>query len=87
MTGKEKRAMRTGLAFVSPWIIGFAIFMVYPILASVYYSFCEYSVLDKARWIGTANYVDLIHDKLFWKSLSNTLFFSILSVPIGLAVA
>jgi multiple sugar transport system permease protein len=79
--------MWAGLAFVSPWLIGLGLFLLFPIIASLYYSFCEYSVLDRARPIGLTNYADLLQDKLFWKSLLNTLFYAVLSVPLGLVLA
>ncbi|NIR02912.1 MAG: sugar ABC transporter permease, partial [Gemmatimonadales bacterium] len=87
MSRLRRRKTLAGLAFVSPWLVGLGLFLLYPIVASLYYSFCEYSVLDRARPIGAANYVDLLRDKLFWKSLFNTLFYAALSVPLGLMLA
>ncbi len=87
MKGLSRREMWAGLAFVSPWIVGLGVFLLYPILASLYYSFCDYSVFREARPIGATNYVDLASDKLFWKSLLNTLYFAALSVPLGLILA
>jgi multiple sugar transport system permease protein len=72
---------------VSPWIIGLGVFLLYPILASFYYSLCDFSVFYEARFIGVANYADIFQDKVFWKSLLNTLFFAALSVPLGLMLA
>jgi multiple sugar transport system permease protein len=82
-----RRKAWAGIAFVSPWLVGLGLFMLYPVVASLYYSFCEYSVLDRARPIGLANYADLMQDKLFWKSLLNTLYYAVLSVPLGLTLA
>ena len=87
MKGLSRRETWAGLAFVSPWIIGLGVFLLYPILASLYYSLCDYSVFYKARFIGVANYIDIVQDKVFWKSLLNTLFFAALSVPLGLMLA
>lgn len=84
---RGRREMRAGLAFVSPWLVGMGLFMLYPIAASLYYSFCEYSVLDRARPIGLANYADLARDALFWRSLLNTLYYAVLAVPLGLVLA
>jgi len=85
--GLSRRETWAGLAFVSPWIIGLGVFLLYPILASFYYSFCDYSVFYKPHFIGAANYIDLAGDEVFWKSLLNTLFFAALSVPLGLLLA
>jgi multiple sugar transport system permease protein len=79
--------MWAGLAFVSPWAVGLGLFLLYPIAASLYYSFCDYSILDRARPLGLANYADLFADKLYLKSLLNTLFYAALSMPLGLALA
>ena len=74
-----------GLAFTSPFIVGFFVFTLYPLLASFYYSFTQYSILTPSRWIGLANYSNLFtRDDLFWTSLGNTLYFVSLSVPLGL---
>ncbi len=77
----------TGFGFIGLWIIGLGVFTVYPVLASLYYSFCDYSILQKPVWIGWENYHNLVRDDLFWKSLWNTLFFAAFSVPLGLVVS
>ena len=87
MKGLSRREMWAGLAFVSPSIVGLGVFLLYPILASLYYSFCDYSVFREARPIGTANYVDLASDKLFWKSLLNTLYFAAIFLPLSTVIA
>src|SRR5690554_5902485 len=81
MSPGRKRSLLTGLFFISPWIIGFLLFTLGPILLSVYYSFTSYNVFNPARWIGSANYITLFEDPLFFKSLSNTAYYTFLSVP------
>jgi multiple sugar transport system permease protein len=76
------------LAFASPWIIGFCWFQLYPILASLYYSFTSYNILRPPVFVGLANYQNLFgHDELFLKALTNTAIFTLVSVPLGLTVA
>lgn len=87
MTRGEWRDVRIGLIFISPWIVGFLAFTLYPVLASVYYSFCDYDVLSKPVWIGMLNYRDMFTDAVFWKSLFNTLYFTAFSLPLGLVLA
>jgi len=87
MTRSARRQTRAGLAFISPWLVGLGVFLLYPIIASLYYSFCDYSVLDRARPMGLANYGELLGDELYLKSLVNSLFYAALSVPLGLALA
>jgi multiple sugar transport system permease protein len=77
----------TALAFISPWIIGFLVFTLYPVLASLYYSFCDYDVLSRPIWVGLLNYQDMATDHVYWQSLGNTLLFSLISLPLGLSVA
>jgi len=77
-----------GIAFISPWLIGFVAWTIYPILASLYYSFTQYDVLNPPKWIGLKNYVELLlEDGKFRIVLGNTLYFVILGVPVGVVVA
>ncbi|MFH0878928.1 MAG: sugar ABC transporter permease [Lentisphaerota bacterium] len=87
MTRGEFRNLLIGLAFISPWIAGFVAFTVYPVGASLYYSFCDYDVLSKPVWIGALNYTDMVSDSVFWKSLYNTLYYAGLSLPFCLVLA
>ena len=87
MTRGEKRNLWLGLAFISPWIIGFLVFTVYPVCASIFYSFCDYDVLSKPVWVGLLNYRDMASDQVFWKSVANTLLFNVMALPLGLVSA
>ena len=87
MTRREWRNLGIGLAFISPWIIGFLAFTLYPALASIYYSFCDYDVFSRPVWVGLLNYRDMFTDKVFWKSLYNTFYYTIFSLPLCLVVS
>ncbi len=87
MNTGDRRRLWTGLAFVSPWLVGFTAFTVYPVLASLYYSFCDYDVLSRPIWVGLLNYRDMATDSVYWQSLGNTLVFSAISLPLGLVFA
>jgi multiple sugar transport system permease protein len=80
---QSRRQLRAGLGFTALWVVGLGVFTAYPVLASVYYSFCDYSVLTSPVWIGTENYQRLWQDDLFWRALRNTLYFAVFSVPLG----
>jgi multiple sugar transport system permease protein len=70
-------------AFISPWILGFLIFTVYPIGASLYFSFTDYHVTAPPEWVGLDNYRYMFtKDSVFWKSLGNTFYYVGLSVPL-----
>ena len=70
--------------FISPWIVGFIIFTAYPLIASAYYSLCDYDVLTKPVFIGLSNYQEMFSDSVFWQSLFNTLIYAAFAIPIGL---
>ena len=77
----------SGWIAASPWIAGFLLFTGGPILFSVVISFCDYDVLNPARFVGTENYQWMFrHDALLWKSIGNTAFM-IIGVPLGMAVS
>ena len=74
-----------GFIFVSPWVIGFLVFGLYPILVSFYYSLCQYDVLRIPQFIGLRNYHQLLfEDNYFWLSIWNTLVYTILRVPLSI---
>jgi multiple sugar transport system permease protein len=77
-----------GYLFISPWIIGFIVFTVGPMLASFYYSFTDYNLASVPKWVGIDNYVHLLtQDPLFWKSLQVTLYYAVMALPLGLALS
>ncbi|UCH36216.1 MAG: sugar ABC transporter permease [Armatimonadota bacterium] len=84
---RRPRSLYAALAFISPWLVGLAAFTLYPIVASFYHSFCDYSVLQPAQFIGGANYADLVTDEVFWKTLRNTAFYAAFALPLGLVVS
>lgn len=72
-----------GLFFVSPFIIGFIVFMLGPILFSFYGSFTNYNLTSKMDFIGFHNFKRMFtQDELFWKSLYNTAYYVVLNVPL-----
>ncbi len=81
MTKTTKRNLVTALLFISPWVIGFLVFTLGPIVLSVYYSFSAYNVFQPPIWIGLDNYTTIMDDPLFYKSLYNTVYYTALSVP------
>ena len=79
---QEARRTVQGLLFVSPWIIGFLLFTVYPTLASFYYSLTHYDVLRPPRFVGLENYWELfLADDMFRTALYNTVWFVVIGVP------
>jgi len=63
----------TGIAFCSPLIVGLIAFTILPVGASLWFSFCNYPILDPPRFVGVANYAEMAHDDQFWHSVRNKL--------------
>jgi multiple sugar transport system permease protein len=77
-----------GFMFAAPWIIGFLIFVVAPLLASLYWSFTNYKIPNPPNWVGLENYIRLImQDKEFRGSLVNTLFLTVVGLPLQIGVS
>jgi multiple sugar transport system permease protein len=73
--------------FASPWIIGFVVFLLGPMIASVYISMTDWDSFTPPHWVGLDNYVQLLtDDPVFWKALSNTFYYAAISVPLGLVI-
>lgn len=70
-----------GLLMVTPYLLQFIIFIFFTLLASLYFSFSSYDMLNPPEWIGLENYNKLIQDPVFWQSLKNTIYFTVLFVP------
>jgi multiple sugar transport system permease protein len=77
----------SGYAFISPWLIGFLAFSLIPILSSVYFSLTEYDLLSEPIFTGMKNFIKMMRDGIFWKSLSVTFFYVFFAVPLRLVFA
>src|SRR5258705_1793036 len=84
---RDHRSLLLGLLFISPWIAGFFLFLVYPVLSNFYLGMTQYSGFGEPEWTGFQNYQQLVRDPLFWSSLYNTFYYVILAVPLGVVVA
>jgi len=83
LSPETRRGLTMGLLFISPWILGFLAFQVYPFFASFYYSLTFFPVLDVPKWIGVRNYVRLAEDPRFLTSLYNSAYYALFAVPLG----
>lgn len=78
---------RGGWLCAMPWIVGFVVFTGGPILFSIIISFCQYDILNPARFTGLENYHWMFtRDPLFWKSMYNTVFM-VIGIPLGMALS
>jgi len=87
-TPLQRREAMEGYLWIMPWVIGFIVFSLGPIIASLYLSFTKYKIGGTPEWIGWANYQEaFFKDKLFWPSLSRTAYFSVATVFLGVALS
>jgi multiple sugar transport system permease protein len=85
---KTRRDMMWGLIFISPWIVGFLLFTLYPTLASFYYSFTDKALVKAPNFIGLKNYTTLFtDDDLFGKAISNTVYMVVFGVTFNIFFA
>ena len=82
------RSRTLGLVYLSPYIVGLLVFTAIPFLASLYLSFTDYNLMSSPKWTGLENYIDLFfNDRTFRRSLSVTLLYVFITVPLKLAFA
>jgi multiple sugar transport system permease protein len=80
------RRQLLALAFMSPWIIGFCAFYVYPVVSSLYFSFTRYDLLTDPVWVGLDNYRFMFSsDGRFWTAVYNTAWIVAVIVPLQVA--
>ena len=80
----QRREALEGYLWISPWVIGFVIFALGPIIASAYLSLTQYKIGGSPVWIGLANYKEAFFiDKQFWPSLGRTIYYSMAVVALG----
>ena len=84
----ERRQLLTGLLFVSPWLLGFLMWTLYPLASSFYYSLTRYDLLRPPVFIQLQNYREiLVTDPHFKIVIKNTLFYVGLGTPLAVATA
>jgi multiple sugar transport system permease protein len=83
---RKRRRDRAGYVFLLPWFIGM-LFTIVPFFASLYLAFTDYNLLNAPRWIGFANFREMLADPLLRQSMKVTFLYTFISVPLSLAVA
>jgi len=88
MSRIERRQLFFGLLFASPWLIGFLMWTVYPMLSSIYFSFTRYDLLRPPVFIGFQNFKEIFFtDPRMGNVIKNTLYYVLLSVPLSTITA
>ena len=73
--------------FLLPNLLGFLVFIFWPLIASFGLSFTSWDLLTPIKWVGLENYKTLISDQVFWKVLWNTIYFTVGNVPVGIILS
>lgn len=79
---KNWRQWLAGYLMLLPNFLGFFVFMLIPILATIYIGFTNWDLINAPRWVGLLNYKILLRDPIFWTSLKKTILFTIVNVPV-----
>ena len=92
LNARKVRINVAGWLFIAPLIVYFAVFQLAPMIMSLVYSFTEWNMRSDAKWVGFANYIDLLTNKdnlfpHFWPSLGVTLEYMLLSIPASVVLA
>jgi multiple sugar transport system permease protein len=82
--GRDNKA---GYLFLLPWLIGLFVITIGPLIASLYLSFTEYSLIQPPEWIGVDNYVRMLHDDRLHNALKVTFIYVFVGVPLQLILA
>lgn len=82
-----RRDERRFYLFILPWLLGLVLFQAGPILAALALSFTDWNLVAAPEWRGVTHYDELSRDPLFHTALRNTLYYSLVSVPLGVALA
>ncbi len=83
--GLRRREALWGYLFISPWLIGFVLFTLGPMVASLVLSLTEYKITTPPVFLGLANYLKLFtDDPKFWRSLGITVKFAVVAIPLNL---
>ena len=81
----RQRRNLAGYLFISPVILGYLLWVAGPMLMAIWLSLTEWDMLRPATFVGLSNYQQMLYDDLFWKSLSVTFYYTLVSVPLSLA--
>ena len=84
LSAAARREQNWGWFMVAPTIIGLLILNVWPFIQTLYASFCEHLGFGNYEFIGWGNYIAMFQDPDFWKATWNTVYFCILTVPVGI---
>ena len=83
----RKKQTKYFYLFILPWIIGFIVFTIYPMVSSLYFSLTKYDVVTAPQFVGLENYKMMLNDSTLRISIKATLLYTLINVPIGLLLS
>ena len=72
------------MVFLTPWLVGLAGLVMLPVGLVIYWSFTNFNLIEAPSWVGLHNYFSLAHDGDFWLSVRNTIYITVIGVPLGI---
>lgn len=84
---QKNRQQGAAVKMISPYLIHLLVFVLFPVLFSIFLTFHQWNIISPMKYSGFDNYFHLINDRLFWKAIVNTLFFLVIHIPLQLVVA
>jgi len=86
-TGVRREETIAGYVFLLPNLIGFVIFLLFPILFAFYIMLTDWSLSAEPQFVGLENFETMVNDRLFWNSLKNSFYYTFVAVPTGIFIA
>ena len=87
MTRSEKKENLFGWLFVGPQVLGFLLFVLFPMVFSIVLCFCEWNIIDAPEFVATKNIEFVFQDEIFWKAMTNTFIYIAIIMPCTLVSA
>jgi multiple sugar transport system permease protein len=87
MKKKKDRNAKYGYIFITPHLIGFLLFTLFPVISSLFISFTDWNIYSNFSFNGVQNYIDLMSDQVFLKALSNTIFLVLMIIPASIVIS
>ncbi len=83
----SRKYQYVGYLYILPWVIGFLVLQLYPLVNSFLYSFSDFSMIGDSHFVGISNYVKAFKTPEFWKSLKVTFYYVLMAVPCKIVFA
>ncbi len=86
-TGRQRRNLIAGYAFLIPNLAGVLVFSLFPIATTLYLTFTAWDLSSTPQFTGLQNFITMVQDDLFWKTIGNTFYYTFVAVPVAVFLA